>query len=80
MLSVKGSMSVGSSYETTAAPTDGLIVKGNVGIGTTSSAQKLQVYNSGYGIEQTDGTRRLSTYVSASGGWFGTISNDPLKF
>ena len=53
---------------------------GNVGIGINSPATKLTVLAAGYGIEQTDGSRRLSTYVSASGGWLGTISNDPLNF
>ncbi len=41
-LSVRGSQSIGSSYNT-AAPTNGLIVEGNVGIGTTTPAQKLTV-------------------------------------
>jgi hypothetical protein len=53
---------------------------GNVGIGTSTPANKLTVVAAGYGMEQTDGTRRMSTYVSASGGWLGTISNDPLSF
>jgi hypothetical protein len=53
---------------------------GNVGIGINSPASKLTVSAAGYGIEHTDGTRRLNTYVSASGGWLGTLSNDPLNF
>lgn len=36
MLSVAGNASVGSGYSTTAAPTDGLIIEGQVGIGTSS--------------------------------------------
>jgi len=32
------------------------------------------------GLEHTDGTRRISTYVDATGGWLGTVSNHPLKF
>lgn len=53
---------------------------GNVGVGTTTPANKLTLFSAGYGLEHTDGTRRLSTYVSASGGWLGTLSNDPLNF
>lgn len=53
---------------------------GNVGIGTASPATRLTVSSVGYGIEQTDGTRRLSTYLSATGGWFGTRTDDPLNF
>lgn len=53
---------------------------GNVGVGTTTPATRLTVSSSGYGVEHTDGIRRLSTYVSASGGWLGTRSNDPLNF
>lgn len=33
---VDGNVSIGSTYDATAAPTNGLIVEGNVGIGTTS--------------------------------------------
>jgi hypothetical protein len=53
---------------------------GNVGLGTISPASKLTLSVSGYGFEHTDGTRRLNTYVSTSGGWLGTLSNDPLNF
>ncbi|HEX5654003.1 MAG TPA: hypothetical protein VFX58_13070 [Chitinophagaceae bacterium] len=58
---------------------------GNIGIGTESPTTKLTVYSNilglgGYGIEHTDGTRRLGTYLNSSGGWIGTISNHPLHF
>lgn len=53
---------------------------GNVGIGLNSPATRLTVSAVGYGIEHTDGTRRLSTYLSATGGWFGTRTADPLNF
>jgi len=42
-LSVSGNTAIGSSYFTTPAPTNGLIVEGNVGIGTTTPAGKLAV-------------------------------------
>ncbi|PIR86066.1 hypothetical protein COU14_01055 [Candidatus Kaiserbacteria bacterium CG10_big_fil_rev_8_21_14_0_10_44_10] len=44
-LSVSGGGSFGSGYDTTAAPTNGLIIEGNVGIGTTSPLGKLHVYS-----------------------------------
>lgn len=42
-LSVKGSMSVGSGYSTTTAPTNGAIIQGNVGVGTNNPATPLEV-------------------------------------
>jgi hypothetical protein len=57
---------------------------GNVGIGTSTPGLPLSVRtaSSVYGIEQTDGTIRLATFLggSAGGGWLGTISNDKLNF
>jgi hypothetical protein len=44
MLDVKGALSVGSGYAgTNTAPSNGMIVQGNVGIGTTSPAGTLDV-------------------------------------
>ncbi|TPW04612.1 MAG: hypothetical protein FD129_2878, partial [bacterium] len=42
-LSVSGGGTFGASYDTTAAPTNGLIIEGNVGIGTTSPGATLDV-------------------------------------
>ncbi len=53
---------------------------GRVGIGTASPPNALTVLASGYGIEHTDGTRRLATYVDGSAGWLGTITAHPLQF
>ena len=53
---------------------------GNVGIGTTTPTTKLTVQSSLYGIEQTNGTVRLGTYLSLGAGWLGTITNHPLQF
>lgn len=53
---------------------------GNVGIGTSTPSTKLTVSSVGYGFEHTDGVRRLGTYLSESGGWFGTRSANPLHF
>ena len=38
MLGVYGGTTIGQSYISTAAPTNGAIIQGNVGIGTTSPA------------------------------------------
>ena len=55
-------------------------VNGNFGIGTTSPTSKLTVQTGGYGLEQTDGTVSVASYVNADGGWLGTRSNHPLYF
>ncbi len=43
LLTVGGGVSIGASYATTVAPTNGLMVQGNVGIGTTTPAYSLDV-------------------------------------
>ncbi len=53
---------------------------GNVGIGTDAPARKLTVNAVYYGIEHTDGTVRLTTYVDPAGGWLGTASPHALNF
>ena len=53
---------------------------GYVGIGTSSPGNKLTVYSNFYGIEHTDGSVRLSSFLNSSGGWFGTLTNHPLNF
>jgi hypothetical protein len=55
-------------------------VNGNFGIGTTSPTSKLTVQTGGDGLEQTDGTLSVASYVNADGGWLGTRSNHPLYF
>ncbi|OGG76641.1 hypothetical protein A3B35_00145 [Candidatus Kaiserbacteria bacterium RIFCSPLOWO2_01_FULL_54_24] len=42
-LSVSGGGSFGSGYDTTAAPTGGLIIEGNVGIGMTTPTRRLSI-------------------------------------
>jgi hypothetical protein len=55
------------------------IINGNVGIGTASPPTRLTVVtpDNSYGIEHTDGTRRLSSFLG-NGAWFGTVSPDPF--
>ena len=43
LASIKGNASVGSDYSETAAPQDGMIVEGNVGIGTSTPQAALDV-------------------------------------
>ncbi len=44
-LAVNGNMSIGTSYRENTAPADGLIIQGDVGIGTNSPSNQLTVYN-----------------------------------
>ena len=57
---------------------------GFVGIGTSTPDVALTVKSAAnsYGLQHTDGTIRLGTFVggSSGGGWLGTISNDKLNF
>jgi hypothetical protein len=59
---------------------------GNVGIGTATPASKLTVFTPSGGVtkvgmEHTDGTIRLGTYVAPGlGGLLGTVTPDPLSF
>ncbi|MBI2018939.1 MerR family DNA-binding transcriptional regulator [Candidatus Daviesbacteria bacterium] len=47
-LSVSGGATIGSSYATLAAPSNGLAVSGNVGIGTTTANSNLSVAGSAH--------------------------------
>lgn len=49
---------------------------------TTQMLGKVNVVTAtgNYGLEHSDGTRRLTTYLDSTGGWLGTASNHPLKF
>jgi hypothetical protein len=53
---------------------------GNVGIGTSTPARALTVYSPDHGIEHTDGTVSLGTFLDGTAGYFGTISPHPLRF
>ena len=80
-----GGVLVSDSYNYANPSKNNLIVKGSVGIGTPTPGAKLTVQTSGsifssYGIEHTDGTVRLTTYLDGAAGWFGTRTNHPLNF
>ena len=69
------------------APTSSIDIAatGNVGIGTASPANRLtiQTATNTSGLEHTDGTVRLTTFVGSAvnlGGWLGTLTSHPLHF
>lgn len=68
-LSVDGGLSIGTA---TVAPTNGLLVGGNVGIGTTSPAYTLdvagQIHSSTGGYVFPDGTTQTTAFVPANCG------------
>ena len=57
---------------------------GNVGIGTfpsTTTRLEVRTPTQNYGIQHSDGTVNLATYLSnQTGGWLGTRTNHPLSF
>jgi hypothetical protein len=58
-MSIEGNLSVGRNYSSAAAPPDGMIVQGNVGIGTTNPQRLLQLGSSVdalFTLEPTDGS------------------------
>jgi hypothetical protein len=63
-LSVFGNLSVGSTYGSTAAPSNGAIFQGSVGIGTTSPDSNLHVYSTSFepAIRLTSTSGSTKTY------------------
>ena len=70
-LDVNGGMVVGSAYSgTNTAPGNGLLIEGNVGIGTSSPSSKLEVsgmiHSTSEGIKFPDGTVQTTACSSGS--------------
>jgi len=65
-LSVRGNSSIGSSYSTIAAPTNGAIIQGNVGIGTSVPNSQLEINgNSGSTLKITDGNQGAAKVLTS---------------
>jgi hypothetical protein len=63
LMSVKGNASVGADYSETAAPGNGMIIEGNVGIGTSAPQAQLSVN----GSAAINGALSVTGNVSLSG-------------
>ena len=73
-LSVSGGGSFGAGYDTTAAPTNGLIIEGNVGIGTTSPWQVLSVDGNAFATGEIISNKESGfAQFRAVGGSYGVI-------
>jgi hypothetical protein len=73
--------SIGASYFSTAAPSNGLIVEGNVGIGTSSPAYKLEVFDAGgSSLAVGASTGKGFLYADNGGATLGALSAIPLRF
>lgn len=69
-ISVNGNASIGGSYATIAAPTNGMIIQGDVGIGTSSPSYSLHIVDTDTAFQAA--TMRL--YGSGTGdGWRGRL-------
>ena len=74
-LHIDGSTSIGSNYDAASPPTNGLLVEGNVGIGTINPLSRLHVVsgeisngaNKGIRIENYNGTKDYSIRTGVSG-------------
>ncbi len=71
-----GAVAIGTSYAgTSAAPTNGLIVQGNVGIGTTSPDSEIVISNTAGATTNSLGSSTLLHVVGAAG-YYPTIQMD----
>ncbi len=68
------------TLDATTLAVDPINKRVGIGTGSPSTALTVQPDGSSYGIEHTDGDRRLSTYLDANGCWLGSVSPHPLHF
>ena len=74
-MSIKGNLSIGSSYSLTAAPTNGAIIEGLVGIGVSSPSVALHVLKT---TEQLRLAYNSSNYFSTTVGSSGIVTLDAV--
>jgi len=83
-LSVIGSASIGDSTYNVSAPTNGLIVQGNVGIGTNNPSQLLEIKKttgSAIALLNYNDVVKFNINASSGGaGYVGMVTNHPLIF
>jgi len=80
-LAVNGNQSIGSGYYSNQAPANGLIVEGNVGIGTTNPVQKLSI--SGTSVTGVTSQTNISAFVNNGmriNGSIGNSSQDAITY
>ena len=51
----------------------------NVGVGTTTPGTKFTIFNTGFGLEHTNGIASMKSYISGSVVQFGTYSNHAFQ-
>ncbi len=74
-LSIAGNSSIGADYAATAAPQNGLIVEGSVGIGTTNPSWALQVANGQLCVTPESGSPGVVTILPSNDGAWWNIAN-----
>ncbi len=79
-LAVNGSAAVGSGYQLLAAPTNGLLVEGNVGIGTSSPSYVFDVQGSGSNQARISSTGTLYNILDLSAYGTGGNVQNMLRF